>query len=135
MIPSDDATTDVPLLEEEEEEEVVDAAEEKKRHKKKKKRRRRKIVTPEEISAIRFVRDWVSPDLAADEDDVEIELLSGNKRAGRILFELHSHSSCSDGFLSPTALVERAHGRGVSFSTFLLLPIPFLFLGISVIYV
>ncbi|KAF3329265.1 PHP domain-containing protein [Carex littledalei] len=111
MIPSDDAT-DAPPFEEEVNTGVVVEKKEKKRHKKKK-RRRRKIVTPEEISAFKFVRDWVFPDLATDEDDAEIELLSGNKRAGRILFDLHSHSSCSDGFLSPTALVERAHSKGV----------------------
>ncbi|WP_313466631.1 PHP domain-containing protein, partial [Pseudomonas nitroreducens] len=27
--------------------------------------------------------------------------------------DLHCHSTASDGQLSPTALVERAHGRGV----------------------
>jgi hypothetical protein len=122
MIPSDDAT-DAPPLEQEEEAEEMNAAENNTRHqkkKKKKKRRRRKMVTPEEISAFRFVRHWVFPDRATDEDDVEaeIEFSSGNKRAGRILFELHSHSSCSDGFLSPTALVERAHTKGVSFFSF-----------------
>lgn len=30
-----------------------------------------------------------------------------------MLFELHSHSIHSDGFLSPSALVERAHRNGV----------------------
>ncbi|VAI08893.1 5'-3' exoribonuclease-like [Triticum dicoccoides] len=30
-----------------------------------------------------------------------------------VLFELHSHSNHSDGFLSPSALVERAHRNGV----------------------
>uniref|UniRef100_A0ACD5XCZ0 Uncharacterized protein n=1 Tax=Avena sativa TaxID=4498 RepID=A0ACD5XCZ0_AVESA len=33
--------------------------------------------------------------------------------AGNVLFELHSHSKHSDGFLSPSALVERAHRNGV----------------------
>lgn len=134
MIPSDDSTDEPPLQQEEddEEEEEMNAAENtrhQKKKKKKKKRRRRKMVTPEEISAFRYVRHWVFPDPAADEDDVEaeIELSSANKRTGRrILFELHSHSSCSDGFLSPTALVERAHTRGVSFFTVLLIPLSFL---------
>ncbi|KAJ3700507.1 hypothetical protein LUZ61_004212 [Rhynchospora tenuis] len=113
MIPSEDAA-DVPPLQEDDVQNTGDAAQkEKKTHKKnkKKKRRRRKVVTPEEISATRFVRNWVFPDSPAD--DAEIVELLGSKRAARILFELHSHSSCSDGFLSPTALVERAHSRGV----------------------
>ncbi|KAJ4790174.1 polymerase/histidinol phosphatase-like [Rhynchospora pubera] len=82
-----------------------------KKKKKKKKRRRRKIVTPEEISAATYVRHWVFPD--SPPDDAHILELSTSKPAGRILFELHSHSTCSDGFLSPTALVHRAHARGV----------------------
>lgn len=31
-----------------------------------------------------------------------------------LLFEMHSHSVHSDGFLTPSALVERAHRNGVS---------------------
>lgn len=35
------------------------------------------------------------------------------KQNEKLVFELHSHSICSDGFLSPTKLVERAHLNGV----------------------
>nr|CAD1826887.1 unnamed protein product [Ananas comosus var. bracteatus] len=35
------------------------------------------------------------------------------RRERRVVFELHAHSTCSDGFLSPSALVERAHRSGV----------------------
>lgn len=35
------------------------------------------------------------------------------------MFELHSHTICSGGDLSPTALVQRAHRNGVSISLFL----------------
>ncbi|KAI3949065.1 hypothetical protein MKW92_022899 [Papaver armeniacum] len=33
---------------------------------------------------------------------------------GKVVFELHSHTICSDGYLSPTALVQRAHRNGVN---------------------
>ncbi|KAK6135392.1 hypothetical protein DH2020_030903 [Rehmannia glutinosa] len=31
----------------------------------------------------------------------------------KLVFEFHCHTTCSDGFLSPTKLVERAHSKGV----------------------
>ncbi|KAJ1696215.1 hypothetical protein LUZ63_004727 [Rhynchospora breviuscula] len=124
MIPSQDATgADAPPLQQEDVDVDVESTgdgtekeknthEKNKKKKKKKKRRRRKIVTPEEISAASYVRHWVFPDSPPDDADIIVQL-STSKPAGRILFELHSHSSCSDGFLSPTALVDRAHTRGV----------------------
>ena len=36
------------------------------------------------------------------------------RSGGDVLFELHSHSKHNDGFLSPSALVERVHHNGAS---------------------
>ncbi|XP_072953018.1 uncharacterized protein [Typha angustifolia] len=79
--------------------------------KKKRKSRRRRRVTQEDILASRYVHDWVFPDSPIEDEEVVVGVPA--KRAGRVVFELHSHSTCSDGFLSPSALVERAHKNGV----------------------
>ncbi|KAI0507042.1 hypothetical protein KFK09_013160 [Dendrobium nobile] len=73
-------------------------------HKLRRRRRKRKKkkVTAEQILASRYVREWAFGHSEPSDDS-----------AGRVLFELHSHSKFSDGFLSPTALVERAHMNGV----------------------
>ncbi|EHA8589011.1 5'-3' exoribonuclease-like [Cocos nucifera] len=80
-----------------------------KRRRRRRKGRGRKKVTQEEILASRFVREWAFPD-AVPEDE---EVASGMKGSGRVVFEFHSHSNCSDGFLSPGEVVERAHRNGV----------------------
>ncbi|KAJ3695802.1 hypothetical protein LUZ60_001179 [Juncus effusus] len=112
MIPSDSPTDPPP------EEELIAETNIKKKKtnkkKKKKRRRRRKVVTPEEISASRFVHAWAFPEKLWNDEDEELALKwEERNKAGRIVFELHSHSHCSDGFLSPSALVERAHSNGV----------------------
>ncbi|KAM0936892.1 putative phosphoribosyl 1,2-cyclic phosphate 1,2-diphosphodiesterase [Dioscorea sansibarensis] len=68
-----------------------------------KRKRNKKKVTPELILASNYVHRWAFGCLADDPDKV----------ADRVLFELHCHSSCSDGFLPPSAVVERAHVNGV----------------------
>ncbi|KAJ0975086.1 hypothetical protein J5N97_017051 [Dioscorea zingiberensis] len=75
-------------------------------NKKKKMRRRKrnkKKVTPELILASNYIHQWAFGCFADDPEKV----------ADRVLFELHCHSSCSDGFLAPSAVVERAHSNGV----------------------
>lgn len=53
------------------------------------------------------------PPLKPSAADVDDFLPVQATRRGDVLFELHSHSNHSDGFLSPSALVERAHRNGV----------------------
>ncbi|XP_020580997.1 uncharacterized protein LOC110025074 [Phalaenopsis equestris] len=73
-------------------------------HKLRRRRRKRKKkkVTAEQLLASRYVHEWAFGHSEPSDDG-----------AGRVLFELHSHSKFSDGFLSPAALVERAHRNGV----------------------
>jgi hypothetical protein len=77
-------------------------------------------MTHEQVLAFKFVTEWVSLDhpssLATSSvvDDFGVQKPVG-KNGDKILFELHSHSKCSDGFLSPSKVVERAHMNGVSF--------------------
>ena len=74
-------------------------------------------TSADQALALDYVRAWAQPappppePSAADADDFLPVLAT---RGGDVLFELHSHSNHSDGFLSPSALVERAHRNGVS---------------------
>ncbi|KAK7852376.1 hypothetical protein CFP56_039117 [Quercus suber] len=89
------------------------------KNKKKKKKKRggsKKKMTPEQTLAFKSVSEWVfldhpSPFLV---DDFGVQKSLG-KGGEKMVFDLHSHSKCSDGFLSPTKLVEKAHVNGVSF--------------------
>lgn len=97
-------------------------ADEKKKRNKKKKRgsgSKRKMTT-EQTEAFKSVTDWLfvgsSPCLSSSSDDFAVTINSGSLRCGeKLVFELHSHSNRSDGFLSPSKLVERAYNNGVSF--------------------
>lgn len=94
------------------------------RKKKKSKKRRgtKKKMTTEQSVAFKYVSEWAfldspsfSPSSAASflVDDFGVQKSRG--RGGeKVVFELHSHSKFSDGFLSPSKLVERAHTNGVS---------------------
>ena len=83
--------------------------------KKKKKGRGRKKVTPEQILASTYINQWVSGDSAPLLTAEEFVPAKAPKAAiERVVFEFHSHSKCSDGFFSPSAVVERAHRNGVS---------------------
>lgn len=99
-----------------------------KKKKKKKKNRggSKKKMTHEQVLAFKSVTEWVflehpSSSLALAPsslvDDFGVQKPVG-KNGDRVLFELHSHSKCSDGFLSPSKVVERAHMNGVSFVLF-----------------
>ncbi|GAB2267960.1 hypothetical protein Dimus_002937 [Dionaea muscipula] len=91
--------------------------------KKKKRGGRWRKVTAEQAQALKKVNEWVFLEKTAcrssssSDDDgggflprlVTCPKVSDN----RVSFELHSHSIFSDGFLSPRALVEKAHQNGV----------------------
>ncbi|VYS52322.1 unnamed protein product [Arabidopsis thaliana] len=91
----------------------------KKRNKKKKRStgNKRKMTT-EQSEAFKSITDWLilgsSPSLSSSSDDFAVNINSGSLRCGeKVLFELHSHSNRSDGFLSPSKVVERAYNNGV----------------------
>ncbi|KAI9103505.1 hypothetical protein K1719_023128 [Acacia pycnantha] len=98
----------------------------KNKNKKKKKKRgggNKKKMTTEQTLALKTVSEWVfldhsspSPDSLCLEDDGFGEQKSTvgiGQEEKKVVFELHSHSKFSDGFLSPSKLLERAHGNGV----------------------
>ncbi|KAM0936124.1 putative phosphoribosyl 1,2-cyclic phosphate 1,2-diphosphodiesterase [Dioscorea sansibarensis] len=85
--------------------------------KKKKKNKSKRSPTADHILASRYVHEWFlggapGPPLRHEGDEF-LPSLTRYKAAERIVFEFHSHSKHSDGFLSPSALVERAHRNGV----------------------
>lgn len=103
------------------------------KNKKKKKNKRggsKKKMTPEQTLAFKSVSEWVFLDHPSSSssssslsfsaaasflvDDFGVQKSLG-KGGEKMVFDLHSHSKCSDGFLSPTKLVEKAHVNGVSF--------------------
>ncbi|KAJ0241810.1 F139 [Hirschfeldia incana] len=90
---------------------------EKKKNKKKKHGgSKKKKITSDQAEATKSISDWLflgsssSPPL----DDFAVTINNGSLRCGeKLIFELHSHSNRSDGFLSPSKLVEKAHTNGV----------------------
>lgn len=95
-----------------------------KKKKKKKKRgggSKKKTGSAEQSIAFRSVSEWVFLEEEqrrqrqnSDFDGFGVDTTGFGRSAENVVFELHSHSKCSDGFLSPTKLVERAHSKGVS---------------------
>ncbi|GMI83773.1 hypothetical protein like AT2G13840 [Hibiscus trionum] len=82
-------------------------------------------MTSEQTFAFKSVTEWIyldRPNSSSSSsttalspwvvDDFGVRNILG-RGMEKMLFELHSHSKHSDGFLSPSKLVERAHGRGV----------------------
>ncbi|CAN6307700.1 unnamed protein product [Urochloa humidicola] len=76
-------------------------------------------ISADQALALDYVRAWAHPAppepsaADADADDFLPAQAARCGGGGDMLFELHSHSNHSDGFLSPSALVERAHRNGV----------------------
>ncbi|XP_064977370.1 uncharacterized protein LOC135619364 [Musa acuminata AAA Group] len=88
----------------------------KKRKEKNHKKKKRK-ATAEQKLALRYVHEWAFRDSppaspAGDAPD-DFAPQSSHKIVDPVVFELHCHSNHSDGFLSPSAVVERAHSNGV----------------------
>ncbi|CAL1389967.1 unnamed protein product [Linum trigynum] len=94
-------------------------------HKKKKTKTKRggskRKMSAEQCVAFKAVAEWVclnqqppylSTAASCLVDDFGVQKSSG-RGGGRIVFDLHCHSNHSDGFLSPSKLLERAHGNGV----------------------
>ena len=77
-------------------------------------------MTPEQALAHKAVSEWVYSDypLAGPCGSGDFGIGSRKEQKERVVFELHSHSKHSDGFLSPSKVVERAHSRGVGFLSF-----------------
>ncbi|CAN6465438.1 unnamed protein product [Victoria cruziana] len=89
-----------------------------KKRKKRKKKKKGKKTSAEQASAAKYVKDWFYPDSTVPSSPPSSCLAHFGVPKSvccqeQIVFELHSHSICSDGFLSPSALVERAHRNGV----------------------
>ncbi|KAE8655114.1 CAMP-regulated phosphoprotein 19-related protein isoform 1 [Hibiscus syriacus] len=83
-------------------------------------------MTAEQASAFKSVTEWVyldHPNSSSSSSTTSalsswvVDDFGDQKSLGRgmdkVVFELHSHSKHSDGFLSHSKLVEKAHGRGV----------------------
>ncbi|GJN30547.1 hypothetical protein PR202_gb18860 [Eleusine coracana subsp. coracana] len=78
--------------------------------------RKKAKTSADQALALDYVRAWAqpAPPPASDSDaDGFLPAQAARGGGGEVLFELHSHSNHSDGFLSPSALVERAHRNGV----------------------
>lgn len=92
----------------------------KKRKEKNHKKKKRK-ATAEQNLALRYVHEWIFRDSppaspAGDAPD-DFAPQPSHKIVDPVVFELHCHSNHSDGFLSPSAVVERAHSNGVRLGT------------------
>ncbi|KAH9603154.1 hypothetical protein KSS87_018600 [Heliosperma pusillum] len=88
------------------------------KNKKKKRGGSKRKMTVEQTLALKSINEWVH--LCGDSnnneeimDDFLPDIMNQACFSDKIVFELHSHSICSDGYLSPSALVERAHHNGV----------------------
>ncbi|GJN08810.1 hypothetical protein PR202_ga26767 [Eleusine coracana subsp. coracana] len=79
--------------------------------------RKKAKTSADQALALDYVRAWAQPAPPpasdSDADDFLPAQAARGGGGGEVLFELHSHSNHSDGFLSPSALVERAHRNGV----------------------
>ncbi|KAL6494566.1 hypothetical protein OROGR_031366 [Orobanche gracilis] len=100
----------------------------KKKSKKKKRGGAKRKITLEQTVAYKAVSEWVFLDQSNNNnnnyynnsnsmnfgdaflDDFGVKWYNPKEK---LVFEFHCHTTCSDGFLSPTKLVERAHHKGV----------------------
>lgn len=87
------------------------------KRKKKKRGGAKRRMTAEQTLALKYVNEWVhlaqpQVDDSGKGDDFLPEMVGRATVSDKVVFELHSHSFCSDGFLSPSALVEKAHQNG-----------------------
>ncbi|KAL4348702.1 hypothetical protein GQ457_17G011330 [Hibiscus cannabinus] len=80
-------------------------------------------MTAEQTFSFKSMTEWVyldRPNFSSSTTALSswvVDDFRGAKEFGgwmeKVVFELHSHSKHSDGFLPPSKLVERAHGRGL----------------------
>lgn len=94
-----------------------------KKTKKKKRGGSKRKLSVDQLLAYKSVSEWVflglgqsscssNPSSSISFDD-EFRVQFNPKVSDKLVFDLHSHSICSDGYLSPSKLVERAHQNGV----------------------
>ncbi|KAL6517648.1 hypothetical protein OROMI_033349 [Orobanche minor] len=101
------------------------------KNKKKKKKRggAKRKITLEQTVAYKAVSEWVFLDQSNNNNNYYNNNNNNSMNFGdaflddfgmkwynpkeKLVFEFHCHTTCSDGFLSPTKLVERAHHKGV----------------------
>ncbi|KAK6156908.1 hypothetical protein DH2020_011156 [Rehmannia glutinosa] len=95
--------------------------------KKKKKNKRggaKRKITLEQTVAYKAVSEWVfleqsnggggsSNSMSFGDGFIDDFGVQWYQPKEKLVFEFHCHTTCSDGFLSPTKLVERAHSKGV----------------------
>lgn len=83
--------------------------------KKKSGKKRKKRSAAQHSMATKYIQEWFCLDSASPSDVAINEDLPKSLRCPErpVIFELHSHSTCSDGFLSPSAVVDRANRNGV----------------------
>lgn len=91
--------------------------------KKKKRGGSKRKLSVDQLVAYKSVSEWVflgqsSPSSSSSNPsfDDEFRVHFHPSFSDKLVFDLHSHSICSDGYLSPSKLVERAHQNGVSLS-------------------
>ncbi|XP_077214198.1 polymerase/histidinol phosphatase-like protein [Tasmannia lanceolata] len=83
----------------------------KKKNKKKNKNKKKKM-SAEQCLASKSINQWVFLESPSHPID-DFQVPKTHRILQPVVFELHSHTICSDGFLSPSALIERAHRKGV----------------------
>ncbi|XP_027158914.1 uncharacterized protein LOC113760507 [Coffea eugenioides] len=89
-----------------------------KNKKKKKRGGSKRKLSLEQTVAYKSVSEWVFLDNSANSSSAaeiidDFGVVHWNHPKERLVFDFHCHSIHSDGFLSPTKLVERAHQNGV----------------------
>lgn len=89
-------------------------------NKKKKKKRggSKRKMTSEQSLAYNCVSEWVFLEQRCGKIVDDDFLVPWNQPKEKLVFELHCHSVHSDGFLSASKVVERAHQNGVSFLSY-----------------
>ncbi|KAL5212690.1 hypothetical protein ABZP36_023537 [Zizania latifolia] len=86
---------------------------EKRQRRRRRRNKRRRVPSEEEVAALRSVLRWARSGAADDEEADAQQTVGKGRRRPRVAVELHAHSACSDGSLSPSALVQRAQRNGV----------------------
>jgi len=84
---------------------------------KKKSGKKKKKSAGQHSMATKYIHEWFclgSASPSPSEVTINEDLPKSLRYPERpVIFELHSHSTCSDGFLSPSAVVDRAYRNGV----------------------
>ncbi|GLJ52129.1 hypothetical protein SUGI_1108990 [Cryptomeria japonica] len=82
-------------------------------HGKKKKSGKKKRKSIDHSAATKYLQEWFYKTDSEEAINNDFVPKSLKCTEAPVIFELHSHSTCSDGYLSPSAVVDRAHRNGV----------------------